>query len=87
MILIPGSFSILQICILFQLRKGRSLSWQQGGLGMAAIFGPVRTDYSAVGSPGGPLSRGDCPRRDTVPYLLNLTTYGHETCTIGYNKD
>ena len=23
------------------------------------------TDYSAVGSPGGPLSRGDCPRRDT----------------------
>ena len=25
---------------------------------MAAIFGPGGTDYSAVGSPGGPLSRG-----------------------------
>ena len=22
-----------------------------------------------------------------LSYLLNPTTYGHETCTIGYNKD
>ena len=22
-----------------------------------------------------------------LSYLLNLTTYGHETCTIGYNED
>jgi len=36
----------------------------RGGPGMAAIFGPGRTDYSAVDGPGGPLSRGDCPWRD-----------------------
>ena len=36
-----------------------------GGPGMAAIFGPGETNYSAVDSLGGPLSRGNCPQRDT----------------------
>jgi len=39
---------------------------QQGGPGIATKFVPGGTDYSAVDSPWGPLSKGDCPRRDST---------------------
>ena len=58
----------MQVLWQMQLRKGRSR--QQGG-----------TDYSAVDSPGGLLSRGDCPLRDSpAQTVLKRLEYveGHE---------
>ena len=40
--------------------------WQQGGTRYGCDIWSGGTDYSAVDSPGGPLSRGDCPRRDSA---------------------
>jgi len=37
---------------------------QQGGTRYGCNIWSRGTDYSAVDSPGGPLLRGDCPRRD-----------------------
>jgi len=45
-----------------KLRKG--CSRQQGGTGYSCGIWSGGTDYSAVDSPGGLLSRGDCPRID-----------------------
>ena len=39
---------------------------QQGGTRYGCDIWSGGTDYSAVGSPGGPLSRRDCPRRDST---------------------
>ena len=39
---------------------------QQGGTRYGCDIWSGGTDYSAVDSPGGPLSRGNCPRRDST---------------------
>ena len=41
---------------------------QQGGTRYGCDIWSGGTNYSAVHSPGGPLSRGDCPRRDRNTY-------------------
>ena len=45
-----------------QLQKG--CGWQQGGTRYGCNIWFEGTDYSAMDNPGGPLSRGDCPRCD-----------------------
>jgi len=42
-----------------------------GGTRYACNIWSGGTDYSAVDSPGGPLSRGDCPRRDSLCWSLD----------------
>ena len=62
------------------LRKGHSR--QQGGTRYGCDIWSGGTDYSAVDSPGGPLSRGDCPRRDMHTY-----TYVHAHTHTHTHKD
>jgi len=50
---------------------------------MAAIFGRGGGDYSAVGSPGRSLSRGDCPRRDRV--TMEVHRYSMQWRNLGFN--
>ena len=45
---------------------------QQGGTRYGGHIWSRGTDYSALDSPGGPLSRGDCPRRDSSSAALQV---------------
>ena len=42
------------------------------GVTVVSRGGGGGTDYSTVDSPGGPLSRGDCPQHDKTTHTLVL---------------
>ena len=49
---------------------------------MAAIFGPGGTIYSATDGPGGPIMRGDHPRRDSTIYVVSSNVL----CFLSHSK-
>ena len=58
--------AILHMQALWQRQFWKGCSRQQGGTRYSCEIWSGGTNYSAVDSPGGPLSRGDCPQCDRL---------------------
>ena len=73
------------------MAKALIAKWPQSAAGGPLAAGGTRygcdiwsegTNYSAVDSPGGPLSRGDCPQRDNPSEILESKVTNTQTVII-----